>query len=394
MGSTSAATSLTTSTQLALRLRHQLITATPAAPASPSKPATTASLAPQRTTVQTTPTDVVRHLLAMQAQDFEHALWAVALRTAAAPGGPTASRASVLSALASGEVVRAAPLRGTLHFVTSDDLRWITALTAERTLAQTATRTRQLGLDESILRRAADIAEAALSGGGAMQRSEFFALLEGAGISPAGQRGYHVIFHLCQIGLLCWGPPKGTQQALVLVDEWIPATRDRDRDEALGELVTRYIAGHGPATVADVAWWSKLTLTDIRRGIEVAGGALESRGSRKSDDAELWLTAGVTEAVARPSGVHLLPGFDEYLLGYTDRTLALEAEFAQRVVPGNNGMFMPMVVSRGRIVGTWRRPAKQGGAVTAEPFTSFTAAEQSGIDRESARFARYAQPSS
>jgi hypothetical protein len=71
-------------------------------------------------------------------------------------------------------------------------------------------------------------------------------------------------------------------------------------------------------------------------------------------------------------GVVLLPGFDEFVLGYRDRTTILAPEFADRIVPGNNGMFRPTVVLGGQVVGTWQwtgRGAKR--TLTATPFTSF-----------------------
>ena len=72
-------------------------------------------------------------------------------------------------------------------------------------------------------------------------------------------------------------------------------------------------------------------------------------------------------------GVFLLPGFDEFVLGYADRGAVLDPAFADRIVPGGNGMFRATVVGDGRIVGTWRR-AGRGAArsVEAEPFTAFT----------------------
>jgi len=170
-----------------------------------------------------TVTETVRHLLATQAQDFGNALWAVGVRTKGS------TRSDVLAALERGEIVRSLPMRGTLHFVAAEDLRWMLALTSARTLQGAKTRFENLGLDRATLERAAAITQRELSGG-AMSRDEFMRLLRSNGISPEGQRGYHVIFYLSQLSLVCWGPPSGTQQALVLVDDWIPAQTLPDRD--------------------------------------------------------------------------------------------------------------------------------------------------------------------
>ena len=187
-----------------------------------------------------TPTvaEIARQLLAVQAQDFGQAVWALGLR---APGS---TRADVTAALQSGEVIRSAPIRGTLHFVAAEDLRWMLSLTTPRMIASAATRQRELELDRSTFDLARDLTTEALAGGGALSRDEYLELLEAAGISTNGQRGYHIIWYLAQTGILCWGPPRGTQQALVLLDEWVPATPLLDRDLALREFVLRYFTGH------------------------------------------------------------------------------------------------------------------------------------------------------
>ncbi|KWX87361.1 hypothetical protein AMQ83_13575, partial [Paenibacillus riograndensis] len=59
--------------------------------------------------------------------------------------------------------------------------------------------------------------------------------------------------------------------------------------------------------------------------------------------------------------VHLLPGFDEYILGYNDRSAVLEPEMAPRIVPGNNGVFLPAIAAGGQILGTWKRTVKSKG---------------------------------
>ena len=316
---------------------------------------------------------VVRHMLALQAQDFAQALWAVGVRS------PGSTRADVLGALERGEVVRSSPLRGTLFFVAAEDLRWMLRITAPRMIASAATRHGQLGLDEGIFGRARDLAISALSGGTAMTRREFFAALEGVGISTAGQRGYHIIWRLAQSCDICWGPPAGTQQALVLLDEWVPRSRDLEPDEALREFALRYFTGHGPATVKDFAWWAKLTLTDAGVGVELARDALTEL---ECNGQPYWAATAEIERDATGDGVHALPGFDEYLLGYQDRSLPLAAEHSNLVFPGKNGIFLPMIVSRGRVVGTWRRTATASGVtVRPQPFGELSKREAAGFER-------------
>jgi hypothetical protein len=350
--------------------------------------------------------DVARHLLAVQAQDFGQAVWALGLRS------PGSTRTDVAAALDGARVVRSWPMRGTLHFSTPDDLRMMLSLTAAKTVSGVAARHRQLELDDAVFARAGRIAEGELRGGGSFSRDEFFALLEADGIATKAQRGVQIIWWLAHDGLLCWGPTRGTQQALVLLDEWAPPSREPhlSRDDALGEFVLRYLTGHGPATLKDFCWWSKSTVADAQRGlarvrdrlteIELDGAAYWMRDPSDIDDTpsgppeRRGARAGTAATSAHPSpratGVHALPGFDEYLLGYQDRSHALPAAFADRIVPGNNGMFLPMIVSRGAIVGTWRRSVTAKKAqITAEPFTALSRTEESGFAREVARYGRF-----
>jgi hypothetical protein len=316
---------------------------------------------------------VVRRMLAMQAQDFGQALWAVGLRS------PGSTRADVLGALERGEVVRSSPLRGTLFFVAAEDLRWMLRITAPRMIASAATRHRQLGLDAATLGRSRDIAIAALTGGKAMTRDEFFAILETAGIPTTGQRGYHIIWYLAQNAVVCWGPPASTQQALVLLDEWVPRSRELGRDEALHEFAVRYFTGHGPATLKDFAWWAKLTVADARIGLELARDELTEL---QLDGVPYWVATAEIERAGDGEGTYALAGFDEYLLGYQDRSLPLAAEHANLIVPGNNGIFLPTIVSRGKVVGTWRRAIKSNHVtVTPESFGTLNKRELAGFER-------------
>ncbi len=316
------------------------------------------------------PRDAVHRLLAMQAQDFAAALWAIGVRAS----GATA--VSVTRALDEGQIVRSWPVRGTLHFVAAEDLGWMLKLGTPRVIRSMATRHRDLALDEGVFRASRDLAERLLSGGGRASREEFLAALEEGGVSTAGQRGYHIIAYLAMTGTLCWGPASGTQQALVLVEEWIRSPRALDRDQALGEIVVRYLGGHGPATLQDFVWWSKLTVADAKVGLAVAAGALVELSH---EGVTYWMTrarfdASASAAPSSAGAVMVLPGFDEHLLGYGDRELVLPPEHAAKVVPGANGIFLPFITVDGRIVGTWRRATKKGGVVvTPSPFTRMSA---------------------
>jgi hypothetical protein len=327
--------------------------------------------------------DTADRLFALQGQDLPGVLWSLGLRSGA-------RRSAVVAAFDSGQLVRSWPLRGTLHVIAARDLPWVLALTGRRTLASAAKRHRDLGLDDGTVEKARTIAVEALRGGRSLSRRRLFDAFAQHGISTESQRGSHLLWSLCLTGTLVLGPFDGDEQHIVLLDEWVRRPRTLVRDEALVEIVVRYLAGRGPATETDLASWTKLPLGDVRQGLAGAGDEvvrLECRGTT-------YLAHGPTlEALsaARPRPVLLLPGFDELLLGYADRSASLAEVHAPATVPGSNGMFKATVVSRGRVVGLWsRRTTGKKTTVTVAPFDPpFPASVLAGLHREVTAYGRY-----
>jgi Winged helix DNA-binding domain len=307
------------------------------------------------------PEQVVQWMGAMQAQDYQHALWAVGVRTV------NATRTDVEQALADRALVLTWPMRGTIHLVAATDVRWMLELCASRPLAASQTRRKQLELDDHILARCEDLIRDALSGGAGLTRAEIMKLLQSTGIDPTGQRGYHILWSLAHTGLICFGPKRGKEQTFVLLEEWLPETRSLARDQALVELTRRYFTSHGPATLKDFAGWTGLTLTETRAGLE----AIRSELTHDTNDGLEYWWADTVPGTPDAAGVYLLPGFDEYILGYKDRRDVLTAEHAQKIVPGGNGVFLPTIVADGRVIGTWKRDLKQKRLnVSLHPFTA------------------------
>ncbi|WP_113719201.1 winged helix DNA-binding domain-containing protein [Arthrobacter dokdonensis] len=371
------------------------------------------------------PVDVVRWLTALQGQDLPGALWSIGLRASGT------GRAGVEAAFNRGEIVRSWPLRGTLHVTAAEDLGWILSLTSGRMLGSMAGRHRQLGITTPDLNQVRDVALALLeppgreagtrSKGGAgvtaspgasagpdggscgrATREELLGAFEAAGQRTAAQRGIHLLWLLCVEGSLVQGPMNaaagnGNTQFFVQADHWIKDRRVLERGEALAELALRYFRSHGPATIKDFQWWSKLTLADIKAGLDQVAGGLESvecGGTSYLLAPETAELLGGTLPGART--ILLLPGFDEYLLGYTDRSAALAPHHAPLTVPGNNGMFKAPVVAGGRVAGTWRKAQgaaeKQrevAGVVLPELFDGLSPAQDRALERSAANYANF-----
>jgi hypothetical protein len=326
------------------------------------------------------PRETVAAMGAMQAQDYQAALWAIGLRTQ----GSTLS--SVNEAIDSAEIVRTWPMRGTLHFVAAADLRWMVELMAPRAIAKAAARARGFEIDGAVIAKTRKLLEKTLRGSKRLTRTELYEVLENGGVPSAGQRGIHLIGRLAQEGVICLGPHRGKQPTFVLTEEWLPPGPRFDREDAVAELARRYFTSHGPATVYDFAWWTGLTVTEARSGLEAVATEFESVTSDKST---YWFAP--REAAPARTGLHLLPGFDEYILGYTDRAAILTEEHAKKLVPGNNGMFMAAIVSDdGRVLGTWRRAASKVGLnLTPEPFGEFRDAERKAFEAAGIGYARF-----
>ena len=325
-----------------------------------------------------TPEEVVGWLLAMQAQDYLGALWAVGLRMR------EATEAAIERAVAARRIVRTWPMRGTLHLVAADDVRWLLALLAPRSIARDRLRLpRQHGLDDDAIMHARKLTETLLAREGALTRDALYARWEAAGIGTAQQRGINLINRLAQEGVLCHGVRQGKQHTYVLLDDWVPAEQPLPRDEALARLALRYLRSRGPATAQDMAWWSGLTVKDAQAAIASVAGKLHAD---RIGAATYWRTRDDI-VDAPPRSVHLLPPFDEFLVAYADRGAALPPALNRDIV-GINGLLSPCIVVDGRVVGRWSRRLS-GDAVRVAP--DLLATPPRGIARELRREAsRYA----
>lgn len=331
-----------------------------------------------------TPEKVVAKLGAMQAQDYGGALWAIGLRL------PKATEVEVEKAIARRAIVRTWPMRGTLHFVAAADVHWMLKFLTPRIVAGAARRREQLELDDATFVRCEKVFVRVLQGGNQFTREEMFASLERAKIAVDNHRGYHILWRLAQERLLCFGARQGKQQTFTLLDEWVPAPSKLEREAALAELARRYFTSHGPATLQDFVWWSGLKVSEAREGLETVSPRLIKE---IVDGKVYWMPPDMLASSRASTDIYLLPAFDEYMLGYQDRSAALEPRHARKIVPGGNGMFLPTIVSNGRVVGTWKRTLKKKTVVvTPSPFTSLTKAETRAVASVAERYGQFLKP--
>lgn len=321
-----------------------------------------------------TPAEAVRRLACVQAQALGGALVSVALRT------QTRDLAEVRAEIEAGSIVRTWTQRGTVHLTTAEDVGWILRLTAPRRWKTEATRRAHFGVDEPLLETAAALVEAAIADRGPLSREDLVASLAPlmTGISEDEEYGRqrHLITNLSMQGLLIQSGfvPGRDELAFALRDP--SADTAVDTESALVEWMRRYVLGHGPVTVDDATRWTDLPKTPIRADLaslvdsgDIAAVTIDDVEHVQAPDLEDRLSVWEDAAHA----LTLLPGFDELILGYKDRSCTLDPGHERAVVPGGNGMFKNTVVEGTRVRGTWKRsPKKSGPRVLVDPFPGET----------------------
>jgi hypothetical protein len=317
----------------------------------------------------TKPEDVVNWLGAVQAQEYGDTKWALGLRM------QRAGDAQIERAFSEGRILRTHVMRPTWHFVSPTDIRWMLALTAPRVCARMAPYNRRLELDAAIFRRSAKAMVRALRGGAQLTRQELKAVLQRAGIQVDGtQRLAHIVMQAELDAVICSGARRGRQFTYALLDERVPVSHVRSRDDALAELARRYFRSHGPASLQDFVWWSGLTASDARAGLAM----VERELVRDVVEGRAYWFPSSSRPPAAPRTAYLLPLYDEYLIAYKDRSAAVDLSVWRRGWSGD-AISAPIVVN-GRVVGGWKRTLKGDRvAVKAAPFAPLNRRQLSAI---------------
>jgi Winged helix DNA-binding domain len=319
------------------------------------------------------PADVVRRLGAVQAQDYGGAKWALAMRTR---GG--ADDSVVEQAFSDGSILRTHLLRPTWHFVAPADIRWMLALTAPRISAAMAHYNKKLELDTTVFRRSNRALFNALRDGKQMTRRELGAVLRRARINVDGtQRLAHLMMQAELDTVVCSGARRDKQFTYALLDERVPPTPPLDRDEALLELTRRYFATRSPATPHDFAWWSGLTVADATKGIRLAGTALERE---VIDDRTYWFDRSADVRASAKSKAFLLPNYDEFFIGFKDRSAIAHRLRSTDLVTGGDAVTANVIIVDGQLVGGWKRTVtKDAVVVDLKLLVRLTKAEQRAV---------------
>ena len=329
------------------------------------------------------PEEIVEWQGAVQAQDYSGGLWGIGLRL------PGSTLDDIEKALIDRKIIRTWPMRGTLHFVPAQDARWMLDLLTPRVIRRSARRYKELGLNDEIFRRSEGLISQELVGGRQQTREALYDVLARGGINPEGQRSYHILGYLAQKGVICLGAREGKQQTFVLFDEWVAESRRLERDEALTEIARRYFTSHGPATLQDFVWWTGLAAAEAKAGLEIVKQELMQE---EIDGKHYWFSP--LSVPAREDGApiaSLLPNYDEYMVGYKDRSAMFPAlpEKSDSQAYGRIALNHTIVID-GVVVGGWRREKKNDRIVVrTKLFRPLDDAEKDALSMAVVRYGAF-----
>lgn len=232
-----------------------------------------------------------------------------------------------------GNIVRGYPMRHTLFAASIKDIGWITELCAKRRKG-----------DAELVAKVNELIDRPLS------RAE---LKERAATTLPEVPFWHVVRVAMESGHAVYS---GVEQLITPVElPGLDEAFNGDQVAATADLMVRYFRTHGPATLRDFAWWTKLPQRLIRPAADSLPPDIERCGE-ESQDFVSKVVMDMAEA-RRKRSVLLLGAFDEYILGYRDRSFAMTSEVHEILAPGNRGVFRRAIVVDGQVRGTWNKQA-------------------------------------
>lgn len=326
------------------------------------------------------PKDIVAHLGAMQSQDYDMSKWGIALRM------KNPSDQIIEEAIDQAEIIRSHILRPTWHLVARDDYRWMLELSAPQLRRNAASYNKQVGLEERTIQKSLKLIEQLLAGHQYLTRDEIMSALNKHKIKTNDLNSTHIMFNAELNGLVCNGPRRGKQWTYALLDERIPASKSMTRDEALARLASIYFTSHAPASDRDFSWWSGLNLGDARKAINFIEHRLNSV---TVNEIIYYFTQEELVHGRYKNNVILLPAFDEFLVSYADRTPSLAPERTRDAITVN-GIFKPVIVHEGKVIGLWKRTVKPKHIeMELFPFTDISLATKKSIEKSASQLSAF-----
>jgi hypothetical protein len=318
------------------------------------------------------PEEVVAWMGAMQAQDYTMANWAIGVRL------PDATVQTVEEAFNQGKILRTHVLRPTWHFVAPENIRWMLSLSAARIKASSFSRDRELEITEELYSRTNRLIQKILEGRQHLTREAIGTALETRhGIVVNSARLYHFLMRAEVEGIVCSGALQGKNQTYALLDERAPLLTALHKEEALAKLAQLYFQSHQPATLPDFVWWSGLSTTEARKGLDAIKNDLVTEEIKGQT---CWLRNDYQNVPDTKNSVYLLPAFDEYIIAYKDRSDILLSEHHSKAV-SSNGVFRPVIIENGHVTGLWKKTSQKKNPFVLDFFEPAADPADAAIER-------------
>lgn len=315
--------------------------------------------------------DVVEWMGAVQAQEYRLSRWAVEMRT------KRPSERDFENDYNSGRIVRGHLFRTTWQIVAGEDWRWMLELCRTKALGGLAGWMHSNGISIPRAEQEAvrQVFSDHLSSNRIAGKADFAAALKEKGFVMDDHRlSYHI--RLAEYsGMLCSGDLFPMKHSYALVESKLPRCSALSKEESLALLARKYFRSHGPATLEDFTWWSGLNTGDCRAALasilpELIRESWKGLTFYRHRDSR---TRGF-----RSGTVILLPSYDEYLIGYKSRHVALHPDHSHRA-HNRTGNFWPVVLLDGRVVGNW---SAAGGNFNTDFFEAGAAVSQEALDAQ------------
>lgn len=291
------------------------------------------------------PTEVIGHMGAMQAQEYRMMRWAVAMRT------KKPSSKAFKTAFDSGQIIRLHLMRSTWQLVSAQDYWWMLDLGAPKAIAATNSwmNSNKISISDKELMQVREIFVEVVADRGSVTKEDLVAALAEKDIRMDEQRlSCHI--RMAELsGTFCSGELLPMKATYALASQKVRQTGKIDRDEALMRFARNYFRSRQPATLEDFVWWSGMNVGDCRKGIELLGSSIHLE---KWKGREFYLTDDCRTRGFKKGRFLLIPPYDEYLIGYKSRDIVLPQEHRHKA-HNNSGIFQPIIAHDGIICGNW-----------------------------------------
>jgi hypothetical protein len=238
------------------------------------------------------------------------------------------------------------------------------SITGERIKSSALSRDRDLEITEELYSKSNRIIRKALEGNKHLTREALGKELEKENITVNAARLVHFLMRAEVEGIVCSGAMQGKNHTYALLDERVPFASPISREEALAKLVQLYFQSHCPATLQDFSWWSGLSLTEARKGLE----AVKSEFAPEEINGQTyWISKAYSNIPDAENSGLLLPAWDEYIVSYKDRRAILSSENHSKAI-SSNGIFHPAIVVNGQVVGCWKKSTNKKNPVLLDFF--------------------------